>query len=35
VALRLTTTRFGFSLKKLVPDGARLNPLSRLKELPR
>ena len=32
---RLVTTRFGLSLKKLVPDGARFNPLSRLKELPR
>src|SRR6202000_2186084 len=29
------TTRFGFSLKKLSPDPARLNPLSRLRELPR
>jgi len=34
LALRLTTTRFGWSLKKLAPDPKRLNPLSRLKELP-
>ena len=32
---RLVTTRFGLSLKKLQPDAARFNPLSRLKELPR
>jgi flagellar biosynthetic protein FlhB len=32
--LRLATTRFGISLKKLSPDLARLNPLSRLRELP-
>src|ERR1035438_3955451 len=35
LAFRLITTRFGFSLKKLAPDPARLNPLSRLRELPR
>src|SRR5579872_87828 len=34
LAIRLVTTRFGFSLKKLAPDPARLNPLSRLQELP-
>jgi len=33
--IRLMTTRFGFSLKKLSPDPSRLNPMSRLKELPR
>jgi flagellar biosynthetic protein FlhB len=35
LAFRLITTRFGFSLKKLAPEAARLNPLSKLKELPR
>jgi flagellar biosynthesis protein FlhB len=35
LGVRLITTRFGFSLKKLSPDPARLNPLSRLRELPR
>ena len=35
VALRLATTRFGLSLKKLTPDLTRLNPASRLRELPR
>jgi flagellar biosynthetic protein FlhB len=35
LAVRLATTRFGWSLKKLSPDPARLNPLSRLKDLPR
>jgi len=35
LAFRLITTRFGFSLKKLAPDPARLNPLSKLRELPR
>src|ERR1035441_10540942 len=35
LAFRLVTTRFGFSLKKLAPDPARLNPLSKLRELPR
>jgi flagellar biosynthetic protein FlhB len=33
--IRLVTTRFGLSLKKLAPDAARLNPLSKLRELPR
>ncbi len=33
--IRLLTTRFGLSLKKLAPDPSRLNPLSKLKELPR
>jgi flagellar biosynthetic protein FlhB len=35
LGFRLITTRFGFSLKKLAPDPARLNPLSKLRELPR
>ncbi|MGA2197190.1 MAG: EscU/YscU/HrcU family type III secretion system export apparatus switch protein [Bryobacteraceae bacterium] len=35
LAFRLITTRFGFSLKKLAPDPARLNPLAKLRELPR
>ncbi len=35
VAVRLFTTRFGLSLKKLAPDLSRLNPASRLRELPR
>ncbi len=35
VAFRLVTTRFGISFKKLVPDGARFNPMSRLKDLPK
>jgi len=35
VGLRLVTTRFGVSFKKLVPDGARFNPLARLKDLPK
>jgi flagellar biosynthetic protein FlhB len=35
LAFRLVTTRFGLSLKKLAPDLNRLNPLSKLKELPR
>src|ERR1051326_1655895 len=34
LAVRLATTRFGLSLRKLAPDPARLNPLSRLRELP-
>jgi flagellar biosynthetic protein FlhB len=33
--LRLLTTRFGLSLKKLAPDLKRLSPLAKLKELPR
>jgi flagellar biosynthetic protein FlhB len=35
LAIRLVTTRFGLSLKKLAPDPGRLNPLSKLRELPR
>src|SRR5947207_7747549 len=35
VFIRLLTTRFGFSLKKLAPDFGRLNPLNKLKELPK
>jgi flagellar biosynthetic protein FlhB len=35
LAFRLLTTRFGLSLKKLAPDPARLNPLTKLQELPR
>ena len=35
LGLRLVTTRFGLSLKKLQPDLKRLNPVSKLKELPR
>jgi flagellar biosynthesis protein FlhB len=35
LAFRLITTRFGLSLKKLAPEAARLNPLSKIKELPR
>jgi flagellar biosynthetic protein FlhB len=35
LAFRLVTTRFGFSLKKLAPDLGRLNPATRLRELPR
>ena len=35
LGLRLVTTRFGLSLKKLAPDLKRLNPASRLRELPR
>ena len=35
LGFRLITTRFGLSLKKLAPDAARLNPLTKLKELPR
>ena len=35
LGFRLITTRFGFSIQKLAPDAARLNPLTRLKELPR
>jgi flagellar biosynthesis protein FlhB len=34
VGIRLGTTRFGFSLKKLAPDLNRLNPASKLRELP-
>jgi flagellar biosynthetic protein FlhB len=35
VAFRLVTTRFGISFKKLIPDAARFNPMSRLKDLPK
>jgi flagellar biosynthesis protein FlhB len=35
LAFRLVTTQFGLSLKKLAPDLKRLNPLSRLQELPK
>src|SRR5581483_11222067 len=35
LAFRLLTTGFGFSLKKLAPEAARLNPLSKIKEMPR
>jgi flagellar biosynthesis protein FlhB len=35
LAFRLATTQFGFSWKKLVPEAARFNPLSRLREMPR
>jgi len=35
LAIRLVTTRFGLSLKKLAPDLKRLNPAAKLRELPR
>jgi flagellar biosynthesis protein FlhB len=35
LGFRLLTTRFGLSLKKLGPDMARLNPLTKIKELAR
>ena len=35
LAIRLGTTRFGISLKKLAPDLQRLSPLAKLRELPR
>ena len=35
LGFRLLTTRFGLSLKKLTPDLARLDPLSKLRQLPR
>ena len=35
LAFRLATTKFGFSWKKLAPEAARFNPVSKLKELPR
>jgi flagellar biosynthetic protein FlhB len=35
LAFRLVTTRFGFSWKKLAPDPARLNPVAKLRDLPR
>ncbi len=34
LGLRLATTRFGLSLKKLSPDLSRLSPLKKLKQLP-
>jgi flagellar biosynthetic protein FlhB len=34
LAIRLATTRFGFSLAKLAPDLKRLSPLAKLKEMP-
>jgi flagellar biosynthesis protein FlhB len=34
LAIRLGTTRFGFSLKKLAPDLKRLSPLAKLRQLP-
>jgi flagellar biosynthetic protein FlhB len=35
VGFRLATTRFGISLKRLAPDPARFNPLTRITELPK
>ena len=35
LAIQLGVTRMGVSLKKLTPDFKRLNPLSRLRELPK
>jgi len=35
LAAQLAVTRFGFTPQKLVPDFKRLNPVNRLKELPR
>ncbi len=35
IAVRLATTRFGVSLKRLTPDAARFNPISRIRDLPR
>ncbi len=35
LALRLGTTRFGLSLKRLAPDLSRLNPAAKLRDLPR
>jgi flagellar biosynthesis protein FlhB len=34
LAIRLATTKFGLSLKKLAPDLSRLSPLQKLKQLP-
>jgi flagellar biosynthetic protein FlhB len=34
VGIRLLTTQFGLSFKRLVPDAERFNPLARLKQLP-
>jgi len=35
IAIQLGVTRFGISMKKLTPDFKRLNPMSRLRELPK
>lgn len=35
LAFRLVTTQFGLSFKKLIPDAARFNPLSKLRDLPK
>jgi flagellar biosynthetic protein FlhB len=35
LAFRLTTTQFGFSFNKLAPDLKRLDPLAKIKDLPR
>jgi flagellar biosynthesis protein FlhB len=35
LAIRLATTRFGLSWKKLTPDLKRLDPIAKLRELPR
>jgi flagellar biosynthetic protein FlhB len=35
LAFRLITTQFGFSFNKLAPELGRLNPLTKIKELPR
>jgi flagellar biosynthetic protein FlhB len=35
VGIRLATTRFGFSLKRLAPDPKRFSPVAKLRELPR
>lgn len=35
LAFRLATTQFGFSWKKLAPDLKRLNPVSKLRDLPK
>jgi flagellar biosynthesis protein FlhB len=34
LGLRLMTTKFGLSLKRLTPDPGRFNPMSRLRDLP-
>jgi flagellar biosynthetic protein FlhB len=35
VSFRLATTRFGISFKRLAPDVARFNPMSRITDLPK
>src|SRR5438045_3081404 len=35
LAFRLATTKFGMSWKKLAPEAARFNPVSKLRDLPR